>query len=128
MAACLVLLSTSTGCARFIEKRMDANEAAAVAAIRTIHTAQIQYFSQFRRYAESLSELGKSDILDPKLANGIRNGYRFQLARTEGGYTLTAEPNSFNDTGSRSFYSDQTMLIHQHRGAGMATPQDPQLD
>jgi hypothetical protein len=66
------------------------NEKAAIAALKTIQTAQVQYYSQFGGYASSLRQLEERDasgkstpeaagLLDPELASGIKNGYRFTL-------------------------------------------------
>ena len=66
------------------------NEKAAIAALKTIQTAQTQYYSQFGRYASSLRQLGGRDgsgkstpeaagLLDSELASGVRKGYRFAL-------------------------------------------------
>lgn len=113
------------------------NELTAINAIRTIHIAQVQYYSQFNRYAASLKELGPpqsglpgagaSGLIGSGLASGAHVGYSYVTAGTETGYSITAHPQVFNTTGSRSFYSDQTMAIHQHYGLGPATAQDPEL-
>jgi len=78
------------GCTAIMDSRMHANETAAIAAIRTIHTVQVQYFSQFNHFAGSLQELEKAGLLDARLATGVKNGYRFELAATGSGYTITA--------------------------------------
>ena len=55
-------------------------ETAAIGAIRTIHTMQVQYYSQYGKYATSLTELGPptsgapgpaaADLIDSTLAGG----------------------------------------------------------
>jgi hypothetical protein len=59
-------------------------ETAAIGAIRTIHTMQVQYYSQYGRYAASLTELGPptsgapgpaaADLIDGTLAGGTKSG------------------------------------------------------
>ena len=89
------------------------NEKAAIVAMRTIQTAEMQYFSQFGHYAATLRQLGDPErggkttpeaagLLPPELAKGLQNGYRFAL--NGGGkdvYTLRAAPTVFGKTGSR---------------------------
>jgi uncharacterized surface anchored protein len=61
------------------------------------------------------------------LANGLKTGYRFTVTGTPGGYVVNAIPENFNSTGSRTFYSDQSMVVHEHYGPEPATLQDPEL-
>jgi hypothetical protein len=104
---------------------MNDNETSAVRELREIHTAQARYSSEAGHYATSLKELETAGTIDAALATGIKKGYRYQLARTENGYTISAAPNAFNNTGTRSFYSDQTKVIRSHSGAEAATAEDP---
>ena len=126
IAGCFVLLLTLTGCL-VTSARMYDNEKGAIAEVRTIQTAQTRYFAQFGRWAGSLKELESAGIIDGELLSGQRAGYRYELTQTESGYTISATPNAFNDTGSRSFCSDQTMVIHEHRGSAVATAGDPAI-
>jgi hypothetical protein len=125
-AGCFVLLLTLTSCG-VISARMHDNEKGAIAAVRTIQTAQTRYFAQSGRWARSLKELESAQMLDAELLSGHRAGYRCELTQTESGYTINATPNAFNKSGSRSFYSDQTMVIHEHQGPTVATAEDPAL-
>ena len=126
IAGCFVLLLTLTSCG-VISARMYDNEKGAIAEVRTIQTAQTRYFAQSGRWAGSLKELESADMIDAELVSGHKAGYRYELTQTESGYTISATPNAFNETGSRSFYSDQTMVIHEHRGPTVATAGDPAL-
>jgi type IV pilus assembly protein PilA len=111
-------------------------EVAAIAAIRTIHTAQMQYYSQFNRYARSLAELGppasgsanatSADMIGNDLANGKKQGYVFTVTASPAGYVVSAVPDVFNATGTRTFFSDQTLVLHEHYGPALATLQDPE--
>ena len=126
IAGCFVLLLTLTSCG-VISARMYDNEKGAIAEVRTIQTAQTRYFAQSGRWAGSLKELESAGLIDAELSSGHKTGYRYQLTQTEDGYTIGATPNAFNESGSRSFYSDQTMVIHEHRGPTVATAGDPAL-
>lgn len=125
-AGCVVLLLTTTSCA-VTQARMYDNETGAIGEIRTIQTAQTKYSSQFGRWAGSLQELGTARMIDAQLSSGTKTGYRYQLTQVKNGYTIQATPNAFNTTGSRSFYSDQTGVIHEHHGPDSANAGDPAI-
>jgi hypothetical protein len=103
---------------------MYTQEVAAIAAVHTIHAAQTQYHSNFGHYAGSLRDLAAADMIGARLATGADLGYNFVMTMTPDGYTIRAGPIEFNRTGSRTFYSDQTMVIHEHYGPEPATAQD----
>ncbi|MGB7759676.1 MAG: pilin, type IV [Bryobacteraceae bacterium] len=121
----------------FTRSGMHGREIAAIQAIKTIHTAEIQYQSQFGRFAVSLVELGQPASGAPKaaaagligndLANGKRQGYKFTVAAAPGGYVVNAVPVAYGSSGSRSFYSDQTMVLHENDGPGPATSQSKEV-
>ena len=95
-------------------------ETRVIATVRAIHTAETQYYSQYGRYASTLQEL------QPLIDGSLTGGYRFALAGNPGGYVVLAVPEVLR-AGSRTFYSDQTMVVHEHYGPGPATAQDPEL-
>ena len=95
--------------------RIYALETAALKAIQTLNCAQFQYRSQFDRYAGTLEELGPrgADLIAADLASGHKTGYEFTLAATPAGYTIMAMPARFGSTGSRTFYSDQSLAVRE---------------
>ena len=132
----IILIIITMALPRLTRARMYTQEVAAMAAIRTIHTAQTLYLSQFNRYATSLAELGPpasgsanasaADVIGNDLANGVKQGYVFTITGNQGGYIVQAMPQAYNTGGSRPFYSDQTMVVHEHYGPEPATAQDPE--
>jgi type IV pilus assembly protein PilA len=114
-----------------------ARETGAVKAITTIHTAQVQYYSNFNRYAASMQELGPptsgapgpqaAELIERDLASGEKGGYKYTLQVTPTGYIITAVPSQFGTSGSKTYYSDQGMGIHVHNGQEPATANDPLL-
>ncbi len=96
--------------------RLYSPETAALKAIQTLSTAQVQYNSQFGRYARSLNELGPSgsNLIAADLASGEKQGYRFKLTVTPEGYSIQAVPVVFGQTGSRTFYTDQTLIVREN--------------
>jgi hypothetical protein len=125
-AVVFLILADSVACPRVTHDRMQV-EAAVIAAIRTIHTAQTQYYSTSSHYAGSLRELAAAGILEAQLATGKQLGYNFVIDGTKDGYTVRAWPFVFNGAGLRTFYSDQTMTVHERRGPEPASVQDPEM-
>lgn len=95
----------------------DPREIRAIAAIRAIHTAETEYYFEFGRYASSMAELDFGNAPPAR-------DFRFTVTQTPGGYAISAIP-SFQ--ASRTFYSDQTMVVREHDGPGPATAQDSEL-
>jgi len=98
------------------KSRKYTQETAALRNLQVIGTAQVQYNSQFGRYARSLSELGPSasNLIPADLAGGEKQGYRFSLSETPQGYSAQAVPVAFGATGSRTFYGDQSLILRQN--------------
>lgn len=114
-----------------------AHETAAIKAIQTIHTVQVQFNSQYGRYATSLTELGPpasggpsasaADLIDNTLAQGEKSGYKFTVTGTPGGYVINANPVTYGSSGTRTFYSDQSMVIRENYGPEPATATSKEL-
>ncbi len=133
----IILIITAIAVPKLDKMRMQAQEMAAIRQIGTIQTAETQYYSQFGRYAKSLEELGPpasgnagpsaADLIPSDLAKGEKTGYRFTLTPTPTGYAIHANPVTFNSTGRRTFYSDQTLVIHQNWGQDPAGPSSGEI-
>jgi type IV pilus assembly protein PilA len=134
----IILIIITIAVPRLQNAKRFAQETGALAAIRTLHTAQVQYSSQYNRFAASLAELGPpatgstsaaaADCIGNDLANGEKNGYRFTMTGNAGGYQITAVPITFGVTGSRTFFSDQTMVVRENNGAEPATANSKELN
>src|SRR5215831_18483056 len=85
----IILIIITIALPRLSRARMYSQETAAIAAIRALHTAQVQYYSQYGRYAASMTELGPptsgaaspaaAELIDTSLSNGEKQGYKFTL-------------------------------------------------
>jgi type IV pilus assembly protein PilA len=112
-----------------------ARETGAVKAITTIHSAQVQYYSNYNRFATTMQELGPpasgadgpsaANLIERDLASGEKGGYKYTLQATPTGYAITATPSQYGTSGSKTYFSDQGMGIHQHIGQEPATVNDP---
>jgi prepilin-type N-terminal cleavage/methylation domain-containing protein len=134
----IVLILAAVAVPKLNQNRMLANETAAVTQIQTIHKAQVQYQSQFNRFANTLNELGPgqgsgtvgpsaADLIPGDLALGRKSGYVFTVQGTPTGYQVNANPQTYNSTGRRSFYSDHTLVIRENWGQEPATQTSPEL-
>jgi hypothetical protein len=93
--------------------------------IVTIHMAQAEYYSSFGHFAASMRDLGPGELGPGELATGEKDGYRFTLTFTPGGYAISAVPDQYGVSGTKSYFSDQSGRIHVHTGPGTATVNDP---
>lgn len=117
----IILIIASIAIPNLLRARMNANETSAVAAVRTINTAQIEYNSMYPTvgFATTLASLGGTScappsttsacLIDSQLASGTKNGYAFALTGVTGNpaatYQIIASPVSPNQTGVRYFCS-----------------------
>lgn len=102
--------------------RMAANEASAVANLRTLSSAQELYNARHGRYAETLDELIKEQYIDSSL-QGEKSGYTFELITvTKDEWYAIATP---SDWSSRHFYIDQAGAIRYERGQAAGADSTP---
>lgn len=86
--------------------RKAANEGAAIAILRRLADAEQTMMSGKNGLCGDLKELAAAKLIDPIMANGEKNGYRFaviNVPKIGGGCELHATPLS-SSTGTRSFY------------------------
>jgi type IV pilus assembly protein PilA len=134
IAIAIILILVTIALPDLMRARRHAHEAAAIKTIQTIHTAQVQYHTQYGRFAASLAELGPpqsgrtgphtAGLIDANLAAGERSGYRFTVTGNESGYSISAVP-LVNSADARSFYSDETLQLRENSGPEPATAQSP---
>ena len=124
----IILTIAAIAIPNMMRARISANEASAVASVRTITTAETTYSSSYPTvgYTCSLTELGPppsgtpvsssyAGILDDVLASGQKAGYTFALSACSGSpvatYTSTAAPVTIGGTGQRAFCSSTPGVI-----------------
>ena len=133
----IILIILAVALPKLTSARRYAQEMAAAKAITTVHTAETQYYSQYGQYATSLAQLGPpasgtpgpqgAELIDKDLASGEKGGFKFILQQTQTGYALSVNPVAFGTSGTHTYFSDQSMSIHQHNGQEPATASDPLL-
>ena len=110
-----------------MQSRAAANEASAIASVRTIVTAQITQSSinGTGAFSADLATLLAAGLIDSALGSGTKDGYTFGTAGGAAGvFTVTAAPVTAGVTGNRGFFSDQTGVIRYAIGgaAGAGSP------
>ena len=133
----IILVILAIAVPKMNKQMQGAREMAVIREIGSIHQAETQYYSQFGKYATALTQLGPpvsgadgpeaANLLPKVLADGKKNGFIYNLTATQGGYAVTAVPESFGNSGSRTFYSDQTLVIRNNWGQEPATPASPEI-
>jgi type IV pilus assembly protein PilA len=101
--------------------RRAANEANAISAMRTLSTAQVNYWFTFGGGSYgSLEQLSNERVIDSKLANATdaanaRSGYIYGMRILNSGasYVAGSAPVTAS-TGSRNFSCDQPGVIYAH--------------
>jgi type IV pilus assembly protein PilA len=129
----IILIIAAIAIPNLLRSKMSANEASAVATLRTLTTACISYSSTYGGYPPNLASLGpvaantaptssSADLVDSVIAvdPAVKSGYTFTYAFSGGTYTLTARPTTVGVTGQRYFFTDPTGVIRVNP-AGAAT-------
>lgn len=126
----VILIIAAIAIPNLIHGKMRANEAAAVASVKTIHTAETLYFNTYPEvgYSPSLVNLGSHGttcekptstsaciIMDESLTSGLKNGYVFDIVgdgnKPTTGYTVNASPES-TVSGRCTVSSTQSGEVH----------------
>lgn len=117
----VMLIVAAIAIPNLLRARIAANESSAIASVRQLVIAEIAYRSSHpdAGYTCALSGLAEAGSIDAKLANGQKNGYVFELSSCRVGdaggantaYQVVAYPAARDQTGSRSFCSDETGTV-----------------
>lgn len=133
----IILLIAAIAIPNMSKARMKANEASALASVRTVQSAEVTYSNSYPGvgFAGNLADLGAHGtdcqttskvnsclIMDTALTSGIKSGYTFELLgdgnTPTSGYTLTATPLSANASGRCTFTADQSGRVTVTDSAG----------
>jgi prepilin-type N-terminal cleavage/methylation domain-containing protein len=124
----IILIIAAIAIPNLLRSKMAANEASAVASLRTINTSAVAYSTTYGAYPTNLTNLqpmaaGASpsstaaDLIDSVLALGTKSGYTITYSGVAGtgnvigSYTITASPVTQGVTGQRGFFTDQSGVI-----------------
>ena len=129
----IILIIAAIAIPNLLRARIAANESAAVAAVRTINTAQVSYNSAYPTvgFASTLAALSGTNcappdstqacLIDTQLSSGSKSGYAFALSGVAGTpgstYMTIATPLTPNQTGVRYFCSFADAVVRYNAGA-----------
>jgi type IV pilus assembly protein PilA len=144
----IILIIAAIAIPNLIRSKMAANEASAVASLRTINTANVVYSSTYNVngvFAATVVNLGPNGatcantfiptstqacLIDGALAAATtaataKSGYVFTYANPGGSYSVNGDPVTVNSTGVRHFYTDQTVVIRVNSSAPAGVGDSP---
>ncbi len=140
IAVGIILVLAAIAIPSFMRSRISANEAAAVASLRTLTAACTAYSTTWGQgFPVKLANLGPgtpatssaADVIDSVLAAGTKSGYTFVYvsgAPNNGkivSYTINANPITVNKTGTRYFFTDQSGVIRYNFGGSASVASKP---
>jgi type IV pilus assembly protein PilA len=116
-----LLIIAAIAIPNLLRARITANEAAAVASVRDIVAAELDYNQAHPEigFTCDLNELNSTGKIDSDVASGTKYGYKFYLRNCSLGesgtqvqtYELIARPLRYNQTGVRSFCANESAVI-----------------
>jgi len=113
----IIILLAAIAIPNLLRARHNANEAAAIASLRTLSSAMESFRAAQTpaAYPSVLTTLSGATppYIDTQLGGGTKQGYTFGLSGVSGGnsYTITAGPQSTGVTGTRVFIVDESGVI-----------------
>jgi type IV pilus assembly protein PilA len=130
----IILVIAAIAIPNLMRARMSANESSAAGSVRTINTGEVSYAASYPDVGyTALASLGGANpctpsttngcFIDNVLASGVKEGYGFSAVgaspvnNVNMTYTSIGSPLSLNQTGTRSFCSDQTGVIYYNSNA-----------
>ncbi len=125
----IILIISAIAIPNLVRNKIQANETAAVGAMRALTESALLYSNSYGGFPHSISDMGPAaggtgatsagaDLIDSVLATGVKSGYKFTYAVTATdpagnvqSYTITATPVTPGSSGQRSFFTDQSGTI-----------------
>ena len=111
----IIVLLAAIAIPNLLRARLSANEATAIAALKTLSAAAETYFGGQApgAYPSSLASMSNATppYIDSILGTGNKSGYNFTWSGGNNSYSVTAAPISPNVTGVRSFFIDTSGVV-----------------
>ncbi len=111
----IIVLLAAIAIPNLLRARLSANEATAIAAMRTISTAMESYRAAQSppAYPSAMTSLSSANppYIDSVLGGGNKSGYTFNLSGGGTTFTVVATPQTANVTGVRNFFVDQSGVV-----------------
>ena len=124
----IILIIAAIAIPNLLRSKIAANQASAVASLRTLNTSSVLYDTNYQQYPGSIASMGTSgsptsasaDLIDAVLATGQKSGYDFTWSG--GGlvsgspattYSIAADPLT-TSSGTVHYYTDQSLVIRSN--------------
>jgi type IV pilus assembly protein PilA len=121
----IILIIAAIAIPNLLRSKMAANEASAVATLRTLNTSGVAYSTTYGSYPTHLTNLGPAttpsstaaDLIDSVIGGtdpATKSGYTFVWTASgtpPSSYTLVATPVSQGVSGQRGFFTNQSGVI-----------------
>ena len=120
----IILIIAAIAIPNLLRSKMAANEASAVATMRTLNTSAVAYSTTYGAYPTNLTNMApaatasstSADLIDSVLGKdpATKSGYTFVWVGTGtpvSAYTLTATPVTQGTSGQRGFFTNQSGVI-----------------
>ncbi|HKI12609.1 MAG TPA: prepilin-type N-terminal cleavage/methylation domain-containing protein [Candidatus Acidoferrum sp.] len=135
----IILIISAIAVPAFVRSKIAANEASAVASLNAINVSETTYNNTYPGTYATLAQLGPGGatcgvadpanacLIDNILANAssaatAKSGYYFTIGGDlVTGYASLAQPATPNTTGTRTFCSDQTLVLFYDAAGGACT-------
>ncbi|HEV2379615.1 MAG TPA: prepilin-type N-terminal cleavage/methylation domain-containing protein [Terriglobia bacterium] len=138
----IILIIAAIAIPNLLQSKIAANQASAVASLRTINTCEVTYSSTYNQgFTSTLAQLGPpasgattsstAGLTDSVLAGGTKSGYAFTYAASTAingstpNYTVNANPISVGTTGKNYYYTDATNTIRQNSSVAASASDSP---
>ena len=118
----IIVLLAAIAIPSLLRTRLNANEAAALSALRTVSSSAQSYRSANPAYPTNLNSLSSATpaYIDSVLGSGSKQGYTFALTGVTNTFTATARPQTFQTTGVRTFGVDESGVVKYTTASGAA--------
>jgi type IV pilus assembly protein PilA len=138
----IILIIAAIAIPNLLKSKMAANQASAVASLRTLNTSEVTYSSTYNQgFTSTLAQLGPptsgnatsalAGLVDSVLAAGTKSGYTFTYTASAAvnnetpGYTITADPVTEGTTGLNYYFTDESNVIRQNTSATASASDSP---
>ena len=112
----IILIIATIAIPSLLRSRQAAQEASAVAQLRTVNTAEITYLSSNQGSYGDIPSLITAGLLDGRFATSV-SGYTFAVTASGSNYTAVATPTSTN-AGRFGYYSTPDAVVRYQSVAG----------
>lgn len=139
----IILIIAAIAIPNLLKSKMAANQASAVATLRTLNTSEITYSSTYNvGFTSTLLQLGPpasgnatsaaGGLVDSVVAAGTKSGYTFVYVAgttdTSGrtnDYTINASPITQGQTGQNFYFTDGSNVIRQNSSVSASASDSP---